>query len=99
MYIFCFCVSGYPSTIEPPVDAQDEAMSRYGLTPRLEVVNEPLQVGGVNGCSQETPTSIATSCVSGIESCDQHSRVTNGKGISTFFVYIMERFVGTWLVH
>ncbi len=75
-----FLVSGYPSTIAPPVDAQDEAMRRYRLNPPTEVVNEALQGGGVNGCGQEATS--ATSCVSGSEislNTNQQSHIANGK--------------------
>ena len=75
--VFSFIVSGYPSTIAPPVDAQDEAVRRYGLTPQSEIVNEALQGGGVNGCSQEAPTT--TSHASGNENINQQSHITNGK--------------------
>ena len=61
------------------MDAQDEAVRRYALTPQSEIVNEALQGGGVNGCGQEAPTT--TSHVSGNENINQQSHITNGKWV------------------
>ena len=81
------CVSGYPSSIAPPVDAQEEAVRRYGLTPQSDIVKEPLQGGGVDGCGQESPTTASQTSVN--DSTNQESRITtNGKStIISVYLY------------
>ena len=73
------CVSGYPSSIAPPVDAQDEAMRRYGLAPQSDIVKEALQKGGVDGCGQDSSTTASQVSASENTTNQQSCITTNGK--------------------